>query len=78
MANDAAGILNDPTGDIAKVRGTGVSETAIMAYIVDLHKGHTKERAFRALLQGRDLTPEQRQFTGEVLDRLAASAGEAS
>lgn len=64
-------ILKDPTGEIAKLRKMGITDFAIITYVVRVHEGQSKKRALDALLQGRDsLTEEQRQFVRGVLNRF--------
>ena len=64
-------ILKDPTGEIAKLRKMGITDFAIITYVVRVHEGQSRKRALDALLQGRDsLTEEQRQFVRGVLNRF--------
>lgn len=64
-------ILKDPTGEIAKLRKMGITDFAIITYIVRVHEGQSKKRALDALLHGRDLTEEQSQFVRVALNRFA-------
>jgi hypothetical protein len=63
-------ILKDPTGDIAKLRKMGITDFAIITYVVRVQEGQSKMIALDALLQGRHLTEEQKQFVRAVLNRF--------
>jgi hypothetical protein len=64
-------LLKDPKGDIAELRKLGITEYAIITYIVRVREGQPKEKALRALLQGRKLlTEEQKQFVRFAISRL--------
>ena len=66
-------ILKDTTGDIARLRKMGITDYAIITYVVRVQEGQPKDKALRALLQGRaSLTDEQKQFVRTVLDRFPA------
>ena len=61
-------ILKDPTGDIAKLRKLGITDHAIIAYVVHVQEGQPKDKALGALLQGRSLTEEQIALVRNVLN----------
>jgi hypothetical protein len=62
--------LKDPTGDITKLRAMGITNFAIISYMVHVREGQSKSAALAALLAGRHLTPEQVEFVRGALDRL--------
>ena len=64
------GILKDESGDIARLVKMGITESAILKYIVRTHEDKSKERALKALLAGRSLTQEQIDYITSVLDRF--------
>jgi hypothetical protein len=68
--DSAEEILKDPSGDIAKIRKMGITEFAIITYIVRVQGGQSKEAALNGLLLGRSLTEHQAQFVRGVLDRF--------
>jgi hypothetical protein len=55
-------LLKDPSGDIAKLRAMGITDFAIITYLVRVNESRSKEAALQALLQGRSLSPEQQLF----------------
>ena len=63
-------LLKDPSGDIAKLRKIGITDYAVMTYLVRTREGKSREEAMRALLQGRSLSGEQLEFVRGVLERL--------
>lgn len=63
-------ILKDATGDIAKLRRLGVTDFAIITYIVRVREGQPRDQAVRALLEGRSLTGEQEDLVRSVVSRL--------
>ena len=63
-------ILKDQTGDIAKLRELGITDFAIITYVVRVQDGQPKEEALRALLLGRSINAEQELFVRTVLDRV--------
>ena len=62
--------LKDPSGDVAKLRGMGITDFAIITYLVRVNEGQSKESALRGLLQGRSLSGEQQLFVRLVLERF--------
>jgi hypothetical protein len=48
----------------------GITDYAIITYIVRVQDGQPKDAALRALLSGRHLTFEQSEFVRTVLDRF--------
>ena len=62
--------LQDPTGDVAKLRKLGITDFAIMTYLVRLQEGQPPDQAFEALIAGRSLTAEQKQTARSVLSRF--------
>jgi hypothetical protein len=68
--DSAEEILKDKTGDIAKLRKMGITDFAIITYVVRVQDGQPKEVALRGLLQGRSLNAEQDLFVRTVLDRI--------
>jgi hypothetical protein len=63
--------LKDPNGDIGKLRKMGITDYAIVTYMVRVQEGRSREMALRGLLQGRNsLTEEQRQLVRTILDGL--------
>ncbi len=75
----AEDFLKDPTGDIAKLRKMGITDYAIITYVVRVQEGKSKEEALRGLLLGRSLTSAQIEFIRRVLEsfpaRRSAEAG---
>jgi hypothetical protein len=68
--DSAEEILKDKTGDIAKLRKMGITDFAIITYVVRVQDGQPKDEALRGLLQGRSLSAEQELFVRIVLDRI--------
>jgi hypothetical protein len=68
--DSAEEILKDKTGDIAKLRKMGITDFAIITYIVRVQDGQPRDEALRGLLQGRSLSAEQELFVRVVLDRI--------
>jgi hypothetical protein len=64
------GFLKDPHGKITKLAEMGITESAILTYIVSVGKGHPKDKALGALLAGRNLSTSQIDFIRSVLDRF--------
>lgn len=62
--------LQDPTGEVAKLRKLGITDFAIMTYLVRLQEGQVPDQAFEALIAGRSLTEEQKQTARRVLRRF--------
>ena len=63
--------LKDPTGEIGRLRKFGITDYAIITYVVRIREGRSKERAMRELLQGRSsLTEEQKQLVRTILQNL--------
>ena len=69
-SDTAEEILNDKTGDIAKLRKMGITDFAIITYVVRVQDGQPKREALRALLHGRTLDAEQEVFVRTVLSRI--------
>jgi hypothetical protein len=69
-SDSAEEILKDKTGDIAKLRKMGITDFAIITYIVRVQDGQPKDEALRGLLQGRSLSAEQELLVRIVLDRV--------
>ena len=63
-------LLKDPSGDIAKLRAMGITDFAIVTYLVRVNEGQSKEAALRGLLLGRSLSSDQQLFVRLVLDRF--------
>ena len=63
-------ILKDPSGDIAKLRKMGITDYAIITYVVRVQEGKPRDAALRALLQGRSLSSTQVEFVRTVLDKF--------
>lgn len=68
--SSAEEFLKDPSGDIAKLRKMGVTDFAVITYMVRVSEGTPKAQAQHALLQGRSLSKEQADFVRGVLERL--------
>lgn len=68
--DSAEEILKDKTGDIAKLRKIGITDFAIITYIVRVQDGLSREEALRGLLEGRSLSPEQVLLVRAVLERI--------
>ena len=68
--DSAQEILKDPTGDITKLRKMGITDYAIITYVVRVREGKSKQDALRGLLVGRSLDENQVQFVREALDRF--------
>jgi len=69
-SDSAEEFLKDKTGAIAKLRKMGITDFAIITYIVRVEDGQPKDKALRGLLQGRSLSAEQELFVRTVLDRI--------
>ena len=64
-------LLKDPTGEISELRKMGITDYAIMTYMVRVLDGQSKDDAIDALLVGRQfLTDDQKNFVRTVLSRL--------
>lgn len=68
--DSAEEILKDKTGDIAKLRKMGITDFAIITYVVRVQDGQSKGMALRSLLQGRSLNADQELFVRRVMDRI--------
>jgi hypothetical protein len=62
--------LQDSTGDIAKLRKLGITDFALMTYLVRVQEGQAPSQAFDALIAGRSLTEDQKQSVRAVLIRI--------
>ena len=63
--------LKDPTGGITRLRKLGITDHAIITYVVRVREGRSKEKALRGLLQGRSsLTEEQKELVRSILQNL--------
>jgi hypothetical protein len=69
-SDSAEEILKDKTGAIARLRKLGITDFAIITYVVRVQDGQPKDEALRGLLQGRSLSEEQVQFVRTVLERF--------
>ena len=69
-------VLKDP--DIAKIRKMGITDYAIVTFVVRVQQGTAKEVALRGLLHGRSLTGEQIALVRSVLDRFIIRSAPAS
>ena len=63
-------ILKDKTGDIAKLRKMGITDFAIITYVVRVQDGQPREEALRGLMLGRSLSVEQELLVRAVLERI--------
>ena len=63
-------ILNDSSGDVAKLLDMGITEFSIITYVMRVRKGQSHKAALDALLEGRSLNNRQRRFVREVLLRF--------
>lgn len=63
-------ILKDPTGDFARLRKMGITDYAIITYVVRVQEGKSRDEALQGLLQGRSLTADQVEFVRRVLERF--------
>ena len=61
-------ILRDRTGDIATMRAMGITDFAIITYLVRVKEGMSKANALRGLLSGRSLKAGQVEFVRTVLE----------
>lgn len=69
-SDSAEEILKDKTGDIAKLRKMGITDFAIITYIVRVQDGLSRQEALRGLLEGRSLSPQQVESVRTVLERI--------
>jgi len=65
--DSADDFLKDPNGDINKLRRMGITDFAIITYVMRTQQGKSEEEAFRGLLLVRSLTPDQIEFVRKVL-----------
>ena len=72
--SSAEDFLKDPRGDIQKMRALGITNFAIITYMVHVREGQNRSAALDALLAGRHLTPEQVEFVRGVLERLPTAS----
>jgi hypothetical protein len=57
--------------EVEKLREMGITEYAIVTYLVRVREGRSKERALNGLLEGRaSLTREQKRLVRTILDGL--------
>ncbi len=63
-------ILNDSSGDVTKLLKMGITEFAIITYVMRVEDGQSQKRALNALLEGRTLTRRQARFVRTVLTRF--------
>src|SRR5690349_15611688 len=63
-------ILKDPSGDVAKVRKMGITDFAIITYVMRVQEGQTREKALAGILHGRSLSGAQIAFVRQVLARF--------
>ena len=63
-------ILNDSSGDVSKLLNLGITEFAIITYVMRVQGGQSNKRALNALLEGRTLTRRQARFVRGVLSRF--------
>ena len=63
-------LLKDRTGEIAALRKMGITDYAIMTYLVRVGEGLSRAEALRGLLEGRNLPTEQAMFIRTVLERF--------
>ena len=63
-------ILNDSSGDVAKLLDMGITEFSIITYVMRVREGQSHKAALDALLEGRSLNNRQRRFVREVLLRF--------
>ena len=64
-------LLKDPTGEISELRKMGITDYAIMTYVVRVLDGQPKNDAIDGLLLGRQfLTEDQKNFVRTFLTRL--------
>ena len=69
-------ILQNANRDIAKLHSMGISDYAIVTFLVRVREGQSRERALRGLLQGRrSLDAEQKQLIRKILSDLPSIAG---
>jgi hypothetical protein len=77
--DSADDFLKDPNGDINRLRKMGITDFAVITYVIRMQQGKSEEEAFRGLLSGRSLTPDQVEFVRQVLAtfplRRSAGAG---
>jgi hypothetical protein len=74
--DSAEQVLKDP--EIGKVRKMGITDYAVVTYVVRVQQGTAKEVALQGLLQGRSLTGEQIALVRSVLDRFIIGSSSAS
>ena len=65
--DSAEEILRDKTGDIAKLRKLGITDFAIITYMVRVADGKSRDEALRGLLVGRSLTRDEVEFVRRVI-----------
>jgi hypothetical protein len=63
-------ILKDTSGDVTKILEMGITEFAIITYVMRVQDGQSKKRALNALLEGRSLSRRQLSFVRTVLSRF--------
>ena len=63
-------ILHDSSGDVAKLLKMGVTEFAIITYVMRVREGQSQPAALNALLEGRSLSSRQKRFVRSVLSRF--------
>ena len=63
-------ILKDSTGDITRLRRLGITDFALMRFVVHVREGKPREQALRVLLNGRSLTRREKDLVRSVVDRL--------
>ena len=63
-------ILSDSSGDVTKLLKMGITEFAIITYVIRVREGQPHDAALDALLEARSLSKRQRRFVREVLLRF--------
>lgn len=69
-SDSAERILNDSSGDVTKLLKMGITEFAIITYVMRVQDGQPKNKALDALLEGRSLKRRQARFVRTVLRRF--------
>ena len=63
-------IFSEQWDEFVRLRALGLTEHAILVYLVNVHKGKAEEAALDVLLRGRSLNGDQVELIRALLQRL--------
>ena len=63
-------VLQKFTNELASLRDIGITDFALLNFVVRAQEGHSRNEAVRELLEGRTLTQQERDLVLAMLQRL--------